>query len=104
MRKIIWAFGLLLLGVQLPLHAAMAGSPTKIDPLLKMIAKKPVIMMSLAAKASKTDKATGQRLIDCFIRATDPQAVADKLKKIGGPPRSVLSRVLTAHIPADTLH
>ena len=74
---------------------------TKIDPLLKMMARKSVVSANLAKMRVKDS--TGRDLIDCFIKTSDPDRVAKKINNLGGQSRSIIGNLMTAYIPVDQI-
>jgi subtilisin family serine protease len=80
-------------------------SVTKLDPALDMVASPTSKAMSAAvSKSLNLRKSTsGDRVVDCLVRARDVSAVRDFINANGGTTRSIVGEIMTAWVPVDIL-
>lgn len=76
---------------------------TKVDPLIKHLAREKPVGSGGIAKALSASP-DGKLYVDCFVEVHNPAdtpTVAARIEELGGTVRTILTRIMTASLPVD---
>lgn len=82
---------------------APTDPPTKLDPLLNMVASAPPEEPSVGKAFGLKAAVDGTVLADVLIKASDPTVVAEQIAAWGGTIRTSAGQILTANVPTAYL-